>query len=108
MPRSILSIALALILFVGFTAVTKADVTGSFDIHITINPEGKQTEAVRFVFDLQSNLVINVTLSGLTFGADLGFGTTGVEFAILSLNTNLGALAVNDDFVFASPFGCTL
>src|SRR5574337_35581 len=108
MSRSVLSVLLAFLLFSGIAAVSKADVTGSFDIHITLNPEGNQTEAVKFFIDFQSNLVVNVTLSGLTFGADLGFGVTGVEFAILSLTTNLGALAVNDDFVFATPFGCSL
>jgi hypothetical protein len=106
MSRRILSALLALVLVVGFAAVTKADVTGSFDLKITLNPEGTQTEAVKFEIDLQSNLVVNVTLSGLTFGADLGFGVTGVEFAVLSVNTNLGALAVSDQFVFAEPFGC--
>src|SRR3990172_7882121 len=106
MSRRILSALLALLMVVGFTAMTKADVTGSFDIHITLSPEGTQTEAVKFFIDFQSNLQINVTLSGLTFSADLGFGTTGVEFAILGLTTNLGALAIHDDFVFAPPFGC--
>jgi len=108
MSRRILSALLALVLVAGFAAVTKADVTGSFDIRITMNPVGNQTEAVKFEFDLQSNLIINVTLSGLTLGADLGFGVTGVEFAVLSLNTNLGALAVNDLFVFAEPFACSV
>jgi hypothetical protein len=95
-------------LVAGFAAVSKADVTGSFDIHIALSPEGTQTEAVKFEIDLQSNLNVNITLSGLTFGADLGFGTTGVEFAVLSLTTNLGALSVFDQFVFATPFGCAL
>src|SRR5574337_1713402 len=107
MSRSVLSVLLAFLLFSGIAAVSKADVTGSFDIHITLNPERNQTEAVKFFIDFQSNLVVNVTLSGLTFGADLGFGVTGLEFAILSLTTNLGALAVNDDFVFATPVGCS-
>ena len=107
MPRSILSIVLALILFVGFATTAKADVTGSFDIHISLEPTGTQTEAVEFEFDLQSNLQLTITLSGLSFGFDIGFGVTGVEFAILSLNTNLGALSVNDTFVFAAPFACS-
>src|SRR3990172_1345409 len=106
MSRRILSALLALLMVVGFTAMTKADVTGSFDIHITLNPEGNQTEAVKFYIDFQSNLQINVTLSGLPFSAALGFGTTGVEFAILGVTTNLGALSIHDDFVFAPPFGC--
>lgn len=107
MSRRILSALLALTLVAGFAFATKADVTGSFDIDITLVPEGTQTEAVKLDIDFQSNLQVNITMSGLTLGADLGFGVTGVEFAILSLTTNLGALAVFDQFVFAAPFGCT-
>lgn len=72
MSRRILSALLALLMVAGFTAMTKADVTGSFDIHITLNPEGGQTEAVKYFFDIQSNLQINVTLSGLTFSVEPG------------------------------------
>jgi len=106
MSRRILSAFLALVLVAGFAFVSKADVTGSFDIDIALDPQTNAFEAVVFDIDLQANLQVNVTLSGLTFGADLGFGTTGVEFAILSLTTNLGALSVFDQFVFAPPFGC--
>lgn len=106
MSRRILSALLALILVATFATVAKADVTGSFEIDITLTPEGSQTEAVKFDIDFQSNLVINILLSGLTFGADIGFGVTGVEFAVLSLRTSLGALSVDDEFVFAAPFGC--
>jgi len=106
--RKILSAFLALALIAGFTAVTKADVTGSFDLHITMEPMGTQTESVEFFFDVQSNLDITITMSGLSIGADIGFGVTGVEFAIISLSTSLGALAVDDKFVFAMPFGCDL
>jgi len=106
MSRRILSAFLALVLVAGFAFVSKADVTGSFDIDIALDPQTNAFEAVVFDIDLQANLQVNVTLSGLTFGADLGFGTTGVEFAVLSLTTNLGALSVFDQFVFAPPFGC--
>ncbi len=107
MSRRILSAFLALILVATFAATSKADVTGSFDLNIQMIAMGTQTEAVQFNFDIQANLQVNVTLSGLTLGADIGFGTTGIEFAILNLNTSLGALQVNDQFVFAEPFGCT-
>jgi hypothetical protein len=106
MSRRILSALLALILVATFATVSKADVTGSFEIDIELIPMGNQTEAVKFFIDFQSNLVINILLSGLTFGVDIGFGVTGVEFAVLSLRTSLGALSVDDLFVFAAPFGC--
>ena len=114
MSRSVLSVFLALLVLSGLSVLSKADVTGSFGIHVTLYGEGitvlgrAQTESVKLNIDLQTNLQVNVTLSGLTLSADLGFGTTGVEFAILGLTTNLGALAIHDDFVFAPPFGCTL
>lgn len=108
MSRQILSVIFALLLIFGYTQISQADVTGSFELDIALIPEGAQTEAVKFDIDFQANLVINITLSGITFGADLGFGVTGVEFAVLSLTTNLGALAVFDQFVFAEPFACVL
>ncbi len=108
MSRKVLSALMAFTLILGFAVVTKGDVTGSFDLNIQMIAMGTQTEAVQFFFDIQANLQVNVTLSGLTIGADIGFGTTGIEFAIINLNTSLGALQVNDQFVFAEPFGCTL
>lgn len=108
MSRKILSVLFMFTLLFGYAQIAHADVTGSFELDITLIPEGAQTEAVKFDIDFQANLVINITLSGITFGADLGFGVTGVEFAVLSLTTNLGALAVFDQFVFAEPFACAL
>ncbi|HEY5597158.1 MAG TPA: hypothetical protein VIL47_07820, partial [Candidatus Bipolaricaulota bacterium] len=81
-----------------------ADVTGSFDLHIFLEPESTQIEAVKYIIDLQSNLIVNVTVSGLTFGPDLGMGTTGIEFSILNLTGALGALTLREQAVFATPF----
>jgi len=108
LSRKFLSASLALIFVIGLATTAQADVTGSFDLHILALPMGSQTEAVQFFFDIQANLQVNITISGLTLGFDIGFGTTGIEFAIINLNTNLGALQVNDQFVFAEPFACTL
>lgn len=98
-------VAATLMLSLGWTA--KADVTGLFDIDLSLSPQTNSQEAVPFFFDLQSNLQVNATLSGMTFGLDLGFGVTGLEFATLSVGTNLGALTLQDQFVFAPPFGCS-
>lgn len=84
----------------------QADVTGTFNLEVTMFPQGIQTEAVRFDIDLMSNLQFNSTFSGITLGADLGFGVTGVEFSILKLTANLGALTLREESVFAVPFGC--
>jgi hypothetical protein len=101
-------IFLSVILFSGLSFSAYADVTGSFNLDLTMLPEGTQTEAVKFEFDLFSNLQFTSTFSGIRFGADLGFGTTGIEFAILKLSFTLGAISWFDENVFATPFGCTL
>jgi hypothetical protein len=83
-------------------------VTGSFNLDILLEPEGTQTESVKMLVDLRSNLQVNVTVSGLTLGFDFGFGTTGIEFGILRLFTSIGAFVLSDQFVFATPFYRTL
>gem|GEM_PF-5717949 len=97
--------ALAVVLLSALSlTVVQAEVTGSFDIDVGLIPTGTQIEATPFFVDLQSTLQLNVTLSGLTWGLNAGFGPTGIEFAILRLSTSLGALAVRDTAVFATPF----
>ena len=90
----------------GVSVAGKADVTGLFEIDLSLAPQTNSQESVPFFFDMQTNLQVNVTISGMIFGMDIGFGTTGMEFAIISIGTNLGALAIKDEFVFAPPFGC--
>ncbi len=106
MSHRMFSLCLSILLLSGFSQAVQADVTGSFDIDITLTPESVLVEAARLHIDLQSNLQVNTTLSGITFGMDVGFGVTGIEFGILNLTTNLGALFIFDQFVFAAPFGC--
>jgi len=96
--------AVIIMALTAFHVTVQGDVTGSLDIDINMIPMGTQTEAVKYNIDLESNLEVNVTLSGMTFGADLGFGIPGIEFGILSLTTELGALMMFDQFVFATPF----
>lgn len=77
---------------------------GSLDLKATLRPEGKQSESVKFTADVESNLRLNVTLSGLSAGVDLGFGVTGAEFGVLNLKGFLGGVDLDDQFVFAAPF----
>lgn len=107
MKRFLSIVAVVAILTLGFYQVAQADVTGLFTIDLTLSPQTNSQEAVPFFFDMQTNLQTFVTISGLIFGMDLGFGVTGLEFAVISLGTNLGALALQDQFVFAPPFGCS-
>ncbi len=95
------------ILFVFSLSISvQADVTGSFNLDIMLTPEGTQTEAVTFLFDIMSNLQFNSVFSGITTGADIGFGVTGLEFSILKAAVNLGALTLRDVNIFAIPFAC--
>jgi len=96
-----------LALCVGVAQTGRADVTGLFAVNVTLFPQTTTQEAIPFFVDLQSNLQVHVTISGLTLSTDLGFGNTGLEFAVVTLGTNLGALAIQDQFVFAPPFGCS-
>jgi len=95
-----------ILLIFGLSISVQADVTGSFNLDIMLTPEGTQTEAVTFLFDIMSNLQFNSVFSGITTGADIGFGVTGLEFAVLKVVVNLGALVLRDDNIFAVPFAC--
>jgi hypothetical protein len=120
----VLSIALVALLALGFySATTKADVTGSFGLHLSFNPIAcmdvpiyvSQTESVQlgdqpcektvFKIDFQTDLDINIAISGLTMGLHSHAGVTGIEDIILSFAATLGALDIEDTFVFAQPFG---
>lgn len=108
MFRSTLSLLAALILLIGISTTAQAEVSGSFNTYFIMFPDGTQTDAVEFFFDIQSYLEVYITLSGLTLGFDTGFGPTGVEFAIINFDTFIGALQLDAKLIFAEPFGCTL
>ncbi len=118
-----LSIALAVLMAFGFYAATaKADVTGSFGVAIDFSPIPCQQvvvgpaqtpvnlgdqpcEVTVYKFDFQGDLNVNVAISGLTMGFHSHLGTTGLEDVLLTFAATLGALDVNDTFVFAQPYG---
>ena len=54
--------------------------------------------------DLLTNLQLNVGISGLTAGLDLGYGLTGPEFAIANFDATVGVLNLMNETVFATPF----
>jgi len=122
--KKFLGFTLALLLAFGFYgAVAKADVTGSFGINLGFAPidcryltladpdtgliyffYDQPCEETVYKFDLQTDLNINITVSGLTMGIHSHAGTTGFEDIILTFATTLGALDITDTFVFAQPF----
>ena len=115
----VLSIALAALMALSFySATTKADVTGSFGIHLSFEPIQCQNlplfdilnfpdqpcEKTFFKIDFETSININITISGLTVGIHAHTGVTGFEDIILSFATTLGALDITDTFVFAQAF----
>ncbi len=122
----VLSFALALVVALGFYGtIAKADVTGSFGVTIDYAPidcenlvlwvDGQPVqfydqpcEATVYKFDVQTDLNVNITISGLTMGIHSHAGTTGFEDIILSFATTLGALDISDEFVFAQPFAIAI
>ena len=97
-------VTLLVLLIVAFARPVHADVTGNFSLNLTLIPEGVQTESTKYFIDLQTFLRLNLTLSGITLSPDLVYGVTGSEYAILGLQTSLGALSISDEFVFGTPF----
>lgn len=125
MSRKILSVLLAAFMVVGLASfMTKADVTGSFEIRVTIEPiecgslpfvsitptptPPVNCEATLQKSDVETAININWTISGLTLGLHSHAGFTGLEDVILSLQAVLGALNISDEFIFAVPFGTDL
>ena len=108
MLRSLSGFIGTLLVAILFAAPAIADVTGSIENHLILFPSGVQTEAVTFEADLVTALSVNYTLSGLTTGLDIRFGTSGIENAVLHGMTNLGALSASTELVFAQPYACTL
>jgi hypothetical protein len=107
---------------VGFASyMTKADVTGSFKAKIILEPidcsafgisdlapsPGHITKCEDTIqkSDVETDLNVNWTVSGLTLGFDVVAGFTGLEHILTSLKATLGALNITDNFFFATPFG---
>jgi hypothetical protein len=117
---------------VGFASyMTKADVTGSFNMKIIISPIPCETiggtaalysntsfpdtiftpnrcEDTLQKSDFETLLNVNWTISGLTLGFNVVAGFTGLEHVLTSLKATLGALNITDNFFFAVPFGTDL
>ena len=97
-----------------------ADITGNFDVNITVQPI--PCGALPFVTftpvavypvncentltktDIDTEINVNWTVSGLTLGLHSHTGLTGIEDVITTLKATLGALNIVDQFVFAVPF----
>jgi hypothetical protein len=111
----------ALVALVFWSDTSRADVTGSFGIRIALDPFACQDvpifqtpsmqlgdqpcEKTVFKIDFQTELNINIAISGLILGIHSHTGVTGLEDIILYFTATLGDLDITDTFVFAQPFG---
>jgi len=85
----------------GFYSVTsQADVTGYFETHISFEPQTTADEVSKFDFDFQNDLTVTVAISGLYTTLHTHFGVAGIEDVIVTFAATLGALEVEDEFVF--------
>jgi hypothetical protein len=104
MFKKLIAISIAALVIGLFSTVALAGVEGSFDFDISLCPWLTDYEHEDFLIDFEGWLILDVTLSGLTFSNDLVFGVAGVEHYIADLETTLGALSLKDEFWFASPY----
>lgn len=92
-------------LFLQMVSPRQLPALGSLNLNFDLIPDNTNFEAVEFFVDFTSNLKVDVTMSGLTASADLGFGTTGLEFAVLTADAILGVFDFTATTVFAAAFG---
>jgi hypothetical protein len=110
------TLAVSLLCAIGiFTATAKADVTGEFVTHISLNPQSTVSELSIINFDIENELNAEALLSGLATTFHTHFGIAGIEDVIIQLTTTLGvldlrAMIVLGRFAFGStsPFYPTL
>jgi len=103
MPVRMLVVCLTAWLTLAYQA---SAITGSLSLNFLLTPMEMppQTEKVEFELDFETNLKLEVAISGLAISSDLGLGITGIEFWILSFATTLGTIELKSDFVFTTPF----
>jgi hypothetical protein len=104
MFKKLIAISIAALVIGLFSTVALAGVEGSFDFDISLCPWYAEYEHEDFLIDFEGWLILDVTLSGLTFSNDLVFGVAGIEHYIADLETTLGALTLKDEFWFAAPY----
>ena len=96
--------AIAVLALLAWPDQARADVTGDVTVQLGMLPLATQTEAVQYNLDFEVLSNIRWTVSGLTFGNRMALGVTGIEHAILSVETQLGAFDILSQAVFATPF----
>lgn len=102
MPRGIWGkyfINFALIILI-FSSAALADVTGSFGTHVLMIPQTTASEIALVDFDVQNDLNVTFSISGLKTTLHSHFGIAGVEDAILTLDAVTGFMTHKAGLVF--------
>lgn len=94
-------VTIAIAFMVAFGATAHADVTGYFETHISFHPQSTVSEIELMDFDIENDLTITVSISGLTTTLHTHFGIAGVEDLQVISNATLGALDIKSHLVFA-------
>jgi len=110
MSKQVLSISISILWAAALIpTAAAADVHGSFDIHIKIEPQTAAYETSPMAFDFEAHLKLDLTRSGLTLSQDLTYGIAGIEHSITGLEAALGALKIFGQLAFAVPYvGATI
>jgi len=88
-------------------AVAYADVTGSFQVAISLTPSscvGFVCEKELFTVAVESRLRLALTLGGAAFELDGSMGITGPQFTVLDFQLDLG-VRLKNRLILAVPFG---
>lgn len=104
--KSQLAIALISALFITFfyCQLTKADVTGFFEIASTIIPQSTSSELSTVQIDFQNNLTFTLQVGVFGWSFHGHGGITGMEDIITSIFLALGPLRIEPQVVMAQAF----
>lgn len=73
-------------------------------IDLSLSPLSVSKETTSLLFDLETNLDLNIAIGDLTFRSDTGVGITGVEFQVFEFSAQLGDVFLISQYVFGTPF----
>ena len=106
LTKFIATTSIALIIILTGSSFVNADVTGTFSTHFSIRPQTTLSEFALINFDIENDLNVTYSMSGMSTTLHTHFGIAGLEDVIFSLNATLGPFELDTELVFARfPFG---
>lgn len=79
----------------------RADVAGFFETQIEIFPQSSASEIGLIDLDVQNDITVNISLSGIRTNFHSHFGIAGVEDVIVTANSAIGFVELSSVFVLA-------